>query len=142
MLFSIHQLGAHIDKMFDSILLLAAGSVLHHGIVDQLESELHALRMPRPSAGIVLVLLPTALTPSLLNSSKQAISFKHPLQSLHRLDQEALILVQERAGAWGWRGWREALAGGARHCADEERGACSRPASGGEGALAEPEICG
>ena len=72
-LLSIHQLGAHIDKMFDSIILLAAGSVLHHGIVDQLESELHALRMPRPSAGIVLVLLPTALTPSLLNSSKQAI---------------------------------------------------------------------
>ncbi|XP_037480137.1 ABC transporter G family member 5-like [Triticum dicoccoides] len=36
---SIHQPGARIVKMFDAVLLLAAGSVLHHGSVD----ELHAL---------------------------------------------------------------------------------------------------
>ncbi|KAG2570031.1 ABC transporter G family member 5-like [Panicum virgatum] len=35
-LLSIHQPGARIVKMFDSVLLLAAGSVLHHGTVDQL----------------------------------------------------------------------------------------------------------
>jgi len=37
---SIHQPGARIVKMFDSVLLLAAGSVLHHGTVDQLRSLL------------------------------------------------------------------------------------------------------
>ncbi|OEL27593.1 ABC transporter G family member 5 [Dichanthelium oligosanthes] len=39
-LLSIHQPGARIVKMFDSVLLLAAGSVLHHGTVDQLRSLL------------------------------------------------------------------------------------------------------
>lgn len=39
-LLSIHQPGARIVKMFDSVLLLAAGSVVHHGTVDQLRSLL------------------------------------------------------------------------------------------------------
>jgi ABC-type multidrug transport system ATPase subunit len=39
-LLSIHQPGARIVKMFDSVLLLAAGSVLHHGTVDQLRALL------------------------------------------------------------------------------------------------------
>ncbi|ONM16657.1 hypothetical protein ZEAMMB73_Zm00001d003273 [Zea mays] len=39
-LLSIHQPGACIVKMFDSVLLLAVGSVLHHGIVDQLRALL------------------------------------------------------------------------------------------------------
>ncbi|CAN6230171.1 unnamed protein product [Urochloa humidicola] len=37
---SIHQPGARIVKMFDAVLLLAGGSVLHHGTVDQLRSLL------------------------------------------------------------------------------------------------------
>ncbi|PUZ49693.1 hypothetical protein GQ55_7G345700 [Panicum hallii var. hallii] len=47
-LLSIHQPGARIVKMFDSVLLLAAGSVLHHGTVDQLRSLLAdaGLRLP------------------------------------------------------------------------------------------------
>jgi len=36
MLLNIHQPGARIVKMFDSVLLLAAGCVLHQGTVDQL----------------------------------------------------------------------------------------------------------
>jgi ABC-type multidrug transport system ATPase subunit len=39
-LLSIHQPGARIVKMFDSVLLLAAGSVLHQGTVDQLRALL------------------------------------------------------------------------------------------------------
>ncbi|KAF8643292.1 hypothetical protein HU200_058142 [Digitaria exilis] len=39
-LLSIHQPGARIVKMLDSVLLLAAGAVLHHGTVDQLRSLL------------------------------------------------------------------------------------------------------
>lgn len=44
---SIHQPGARIVKMLDSVLLLAAGSVLHHGTVDALCSLLS-------DAGLVL----------------------------------------------------------------------------------------
>ncbi|KAF7102733.1 hypothetical protein CFC21_103814 [Triticum aestivum] len=45
---SIHQPGARIVKMFDAVLLLAAGSVLHHGSVDALHSLLTGagLRLP------------------------------------------------------------------------------------------------
>ncbi|KAM0896366.1 hypothetical protein ACQ4PT_023243 [Festuca glaucescens] len=45
---SIHQPGARIVKMFDAVLLLAAGSVLHHGSVDALGSLLAdaGLRLP------------------------------------------------------------------------------------------------
>eukprot|EP00267_Zea_mays_P028030 XP_008657498.1 ABC transporter G family member 5 [Zea mays] len=39
-LLSIHQPGARIVKMFDSVLLLAVGFVLHHGTVDQLRALL------------------------------------------------------------------------------------------------------
>jgi ABC-type multidrug transport system ATPase subunit len=39
-LLSIHQPGARIVKMFDSVLLLAAGCVLHQGTVDQLRALL------------------------------------------------------------------------------------------------------
>uniref|UniRef100_A0ACD5VAW9 Uncharacterized protein n=1 Tax=Avena sativa TaxID=4498 RepID=A0ACD5VAW9_AVESA len=37
---SIHQPGARIVKMFDAVLLLAGGSVLHHGTVDALTALL------------------------------------------------------------------------------------------------------
>jgi len=62
-LLSIHQPRARIVKMFDSVLLLAAGSVLHQGTVDQLrallgDAGLHRLcgrtpppPLPRWSAG-------------------------------------------------------------------------------------------
>jgi ABC-type multidrug transport system ATPase subunit len=45
---SIHQPGARIVKMFDAVLLLAAGSVLHHGTVDALGALLAdaGLRLP------------------------------------------------------------------------------------------------
>uniref|UniRef100_A0A453DJN2 ABC transporter domain-containing protein n=1 Tax=Aegilops tauschii subsp. strangulata TaxID=200361 RepID=A0A453DJN2_AEGTS len=45
---SIHQPGARIVKMFDAVLLLAAGSVLHHGSVDELHTLLAGagLRLP------------------------------------------------------------------------------------------------
>ncbi|XP_062185526.1 ABC transporter G family member 5 [Phragmites australis] len=47
-LLSIHQPGARIVKMFDSVLLLAAGSVLHHGTVDALRSLLGAAGLDLP----------------------------------------------------------------------------------------------
>ncbi|KAL6651705.1 hypothetical protein ACP70R_010630 [Stipagrostis hirtigluma subsp. patula] len=47
-LLSIHQPGARIVKMFDSVLLLAAGSVLHHGTVDDLRSLLGAAGLDLP----------------------------------------------------------------------------------------------
>ncbi|CAM0952659.1 unnamed protein product [Alopecurus aequalis] len=45
---SIHQPGARIVKMFDTVLLLAAGSVLHHGSVDALGSLLADAGLPLP----------------------------------------------------------------------------------------------
>lgn len=45
---SIHQPGARIVKMFDSVLLLAGGSVLHHGTVDALHSLLAAAGLDLP----------------------------------------------------------------------------------------------
>jgi ABC-type multidrug transport system ATPase subunit len=45
---SIHQPGARIVKMFDSVLLLAAGSVLHHGTVDGLLSLLNGAGLSLP----------------------------------------------------------------------------------------------
>jgi ABC-type multidrug transport system ATPase subunit len=47
-LLSIHQPGARIVKMFDSVLLLAAGSVLHHGTVDGLRSLLAGAGLSLP----------------------------------------------------------------------------------------------
>lgn len=47
-LLSIHQPGARIVKMFDSVLLLAAGSVLHHGTVHDLRSLLDAAGLNLP----------------------------------------------------------------------------------------------
>ncbi|KAL6844271.1 hypothetical protein ACP4OV_025944 [Aristida adscensionis] len=47
-LLSIHQPGARIVKMFDSVILLAAGSVLHHGTVDGLRSLLGAAGLHLP----------------------------------------------------------------------------------------------
>ncbi|KAK3141036.1 hypothetical protein QOZ80_4BG0328760 [Eleusine coracana subsp. coracana] len=47
-LLSIHQPGARIVKMFDSVLLLAAGSVLHHGTVQELRSMLAAAGLDLP----------------------------------------------------------------------------------------------
>uniref|UniRef100_A0A0D9WBN1 ABC transporter domain-containing protein n=1 Tax=Leersia perrieri TaxID=77586 RepID=A0A0D9WBN1_9ORYZ len=45
---SIHQPGARIVKMFDSVLLLAGGCVLHHGSVDALRSLLASAGLPLP----------------------------------------------------------------------------------------------
>ncbi|CAO2044356.1 unnamed protein product [Urochloa humidicola] len=45
---SIHQPGARIVKMFDAVLLLAGGSVLHHGTVDQLRSLLASAGLQVP----------------------------------------------------------------------------------------------
>ncbi|KAG8066856.1 hypothetical protein GUJ93_ZPchr0004g40170 [Zizania palustris] len=47
-LLSIHQPGARIVKMFDSVLLLAGGCVLHHGTVDALRSLLTSAGLPLP----------------------------------------------------------------------------------------------
>ncbi|XP_050208475.1 ABC transporter G family member 5 [Mercurialis annua] len=45
---SIHQPGFRIVKMFNSILLMANGSVLHHGSVDQLGSDLQKMGLQLP----------------------------------------------------------------------------------------------
>ena len=45
---SIHQPGFRIVKLFNSILLLANGSVLHHGTVDQLGSRLGLMGLELP----------------------------------------------------------------------------------------------
>ncbi|KAK6922804.1 ABC-2 type transporter [Dillenia turbinata] len=45
---SIHQPGFRIVKLFNSILLLANGSVLHHGTVDQLGIHLRLLGLELP----------------------------------------------------------------------------------------------
>lgn len=45
---SIHQPGFRIVKMFNSILLLANGSVLHHGTVDQLGVNLREMGLTLP----------------------------------------------------------------------------------------------
>ncbi|KAF0895647.1 hypothetical protein E2562_013934 [Oryza meyeriana var. granulata] len=47
-LLSIHQPGARIVKMFDSVLLLAGGCVLHHGTVDALRSLLASAGLTLP----------------------------------------------------------------------------------------------
>ncbi|XP_006653927.2 ABC transporter G family member 5 [Oryza brachyantha] len=47
-LLSIHQPGARIVKMFDSVLLLAGGCVLHHGTVDALRSMLASAGLTLP----------------------------------------------------------------------------------------------
>jgi energy-coupling factor transporter ATP-binding protein EcfA2 len=47
-LLSIHQPGARIVKMFDSVLLLAGGSVLHHGTVEGLRCVLAAAGLQLP----------------------------------------------------------------------------------------------
>ncbi|CAO1943465.1 unnamed protein product [Urochloa humidicola] len=46
---SIHQPGARIVKMFDGVLLLAGGSVLHHGTVDQLRALLAGAGLQLPA---------------------------------------------------------------------------------------------
>lgn len=45
---SIHQPGFRIMKLFNSILLLANGSALHHGTVDQLSTRLRLLGLQPP----------------------------------------------------------------------------------------------
>ncbi|XAR73162.1 Maltose-transporting ATPase [Bertholletia excelsa] len=45
---SIHQPGFRIVKLFNSILLLANGSVLHHGTVDQLGVQLRLMGLQLP----------------------------------------------------------------------------------------------
>uniref|UniRef100_A0A1D1ZEY9 ABC transporter G family member 5 n=1 Tax=Anthurium amnicola TaxID=1678845 RepID=A0A1D1ZEY9_9ARAE len=45
---SIHQPGFRIVKLFSSLLLLADGSVLHHGTVDQLQAQLGSLGLQVP----------------------------------------------------------------------------------------------
>ncbi|XP_047333309.1 ABC transporter G family member 5-like [Impatiens glandulifera] len=45
---SIHQPGFRIIKLFNSILLLANGSVLHHGTVDQLDFNLKQMGLIHP----------------------------------------------------------------------------------------------
>ncbi|KAA8531085.1 hypothetical protein F0562_005794 [Nyssa sinensis] len=45
---SIHQPGFRIVKLFNSILLLANGSVLHHGTVDQLAVDLRLMGLQLP----------------------------------------------------------------------------------------------
>ncbi|KAF9609018.1 hypothetical protein IFM89_012357 [Coptis chinensis] len=45
---SIHQPGFRIVKMFNSILLLANGSVLHHGTTDQLQVQLRSSGLELP----------------------------------------------------------------------------------------------
>ncbi|KAJ9177826.1 hypothetical protein P3X46_012997 [Hevea brasiliensis] len=45
---SIHQPGFRIVKLFNSILLMANGSVLHHGTVDQLGVHLRTMGMQLP----------------------------------------------------------------------------------------------
>ncbi|KAF2316962.1 hypothetical protein GH714_008524 [Hevea brasiliensis] len=45
---SIHQPGFRIVKLFNSILLIANGSVLHHGTVDQLGVHLRTMEMQLP----------------------------------------------------------------------------------------------
>lgn len=45
---SIHQPGFRIVKLFNSILLLANGSVLHHGTVDQLSVQLRLMGLQIP----------------------------------------------------------------------------------------------
>jgi ABC-type multidrug transport system ATPase subunit len=47
-LLSIHQPGARIVKMFDSVLLLAGGSVLHHGTVEGLRCLLAVAGLQLP----------------------------------------------------------------------------------------------
>ncbi|EAZ32539.1 hypothetical protein OsJ_16765 [Oryza sativa Japonica Group] len=47
-LLSIHQPGARIVKMFDSVLLLAGGCALHHGTVDALRSLLASAGLAMP----------------------------------------------------------------------------------------------
>uniref|UniRef100_A0A0E0KXB4 ABC transporter domain-containing protein n=1 Tax=Oryza punctata TaxID=4537 RepID=A0A0E0KXB4_ORYPU len=48
-LLSIHQPGARIVKMFDSVLLLAGGCALHHGTVDALRSLLDSAGLTLPA---------------------------------------------------------------------------------------------
>ncbi|XP_058097384.1 ABC transporter G family member 5 [Magnolia sinica] len=45
---SIHQPGFRIVKLFNSILLLANGSVLHHGTTDQLQSHMRLIGLHLP----------------------------------------------------------------------------------------------
>ncbi|GFY91297.1 ABC-2 type transporter family protein [Actinidia rufa] len=45
---SIHQPGFRIVKLFNSILLLADGAVLHHGTVDRLGVQLRLMGLQRP----------------------------------------------------------------------------------------------
>ncbi|XP_010260431.1 PREDICTED: ABC transporter G family member 5-like [Nelumbo nucifera] len=45
---SIHQPGLRIVKLFNSVLLLADGSVLHHGTVDQLSIYLRSMGLQLP----------------------------------------------------------------------------------------------
>ncbi|CAA7404527.1 unnamed protein product [Spirodela intermedia] len=45
---SIHQPGFRIVKLFNSVLLLAAGEALHHGTVDQLQAQLDSLGLQVP----------------------------------------------------------------------------------------------
>lgn len=45
---SIHQPGFRIVKLFNSVLLLANGSVLHHGSVDQLQTHMRSIGLQLP----------------------------------------------------------------------------------------------
>ncbi|XP_065875084.1 ABC transporter G family member 5 isoform X1 [Euphorbia lathyris] len=45
---SIHQPGFRIVKLFNSLLVIADGSVLHHGTVDQLGADLRAMGLQLP----------------------------------------------------------------------------------------------
>ncbi|XP_077251472.1 ABC-2 type transporter family protein [Tasmannia lanceolata] len=45
---SIHQPGFRIVKLFNSVLLLANGSVLHHGSIDQLQFQMRSIGLQPP----------------------------------------------------------------------------------------------
>ncbi|MCL7031114.1 hypothetical protein MKW94_010193 [Papaver nudicaule] len=86
---TIHQPGFRIVKLFNSLLLLANGSVLHHGSVDQLQLKLRSI-------GLELPLHVNAVDFAI--DSVEDLQHEQQQVQLVSIIQDQLQLQQKRAG--------------------------------------------
>ncbi|WOG97264.1 hypothetical protein DCAR_0416604 [Daucus carota subsp. sativus] len=95
---SIHQPGFRIVKLFNSILLLANGSVLHHGSVDQLGVRLSIMGLQLPvQVNILEFAIESIETIQHLQSSRSQLGVHHQ-ETGHVITQHFSSTLQTKVG--------------------------------------------
>ncbi|XP_023512349.1 ABC transporter G family member 5 [Cucurbita pepo subsp. pepo] len=97
---SIHQPGFRIVKLFDSILLLSNGSVLHHGSVEQLALNLTLMALHPPLHVNIVEFAIEAIetikkTPNLQTQTIPQSQFKSPKFTLQQLFQQSKVIDED-----------------------------------------------